>query len=237
MIILSEVKRMPTETFFNLPKEKQERIINAARQEFSRVSLNEASIANIIKAAGIPRGSFYQYFEDKEDIYFYCFHLMHQTGFEHLAKALQRANGNLFQGFREFFTVALPMIFSSEHAQFFRNSIMHMDYRASREMTKKFMKKHPHLEQQPFEKMHQHHPPHAKALLELIDQSSLEVANDEELQMLVQMVMNAVFSTIIEGFRMQKENQDLDVNQLLQHLYRKLAWLESGASRKEKIHG
>ncbi|MFK4998922.1 TetR/AcrR family transcriptional regulator [Bacillus sp. N9] len=28
-------------------------------------------MANIVKEAGIPRGSFYQYFEDKEDAFFY----------------------------------------------------------------------------------------------------------------------------------------------------------------------
>jgi len=56
---------MPTETFFNLPKEKQRRILDAAKKEFSRTSLKEASIANVIKDAEIPRGSFYQYFKKR----------------------------------------------------------------------------------------------------------------------------------------------------------------------------
>lgn len=64
---------MPTQTFFHLPEEKQQRLLEAARVEFSRVPLNEASIAQIVKLAGISRGSFYQYFEDKEDLYFYYF--------------------------------------------------------------------------------------------------------------------------------------------------------------------
>jgi len=53
---------MPTNTFFHLPEEKQQRLLDAAQIEFSRHSLQEASIANIVKLAGIPRGSFYQYF-------------------------------------------------------------------------------------------------------------------------------------------------------------------------------
>lgn len=44
---------MPTQTFFHLPKEKQKRLIEAARIEFSRVPLKEASIANIVKLADI----------------------------------------------------------------------------------------------------------------------------------------------------------------------------------------
>lgn len=62
---------MPKETFFHLTDEKKSRIMSAAKKEFSRVPLSEASIARIIKDAEIPRGSFYQYFEDKEDLYFY----------------------------------------------------------------------------------------------------------------------------------------------------------------------
>lgn len=59
---------MPKETFFNLAEEKKEKIINAAKKEFKRVPLEQASIKNIVEDAGIARGSFYQYFESKEDL-------------------------------------------------------------------------------------------------------------------------------------------------------------------------
>ena len=51
---------MPTKTFMNLSKEKRLRILKAAKKEFSRVPLDKAIIANIVKDAKIPRGSFYQ---------------------------------------------------------------------------------------------------------------------------------------------------------------------------------
>lgn len=62
------VKKVPKETFFNLAEEKKEKIINAAKKEFKRVPLEQASIKNIVEDAGIARGSFYQYFESKEDL-------------------------------------------------------------------------------------------------------------------------------------------------------------------------
>lgn len=62
---------MPKQTFFNLPEDKQTKLIEAGFQEFSKASLREAKIANIINCAQIPRGSFYQYFEDIEDLFFY----------------------------------------------------------------------------------------------------------------------------------------------------------------------
>ncbi|GLB27221.1 hypothetical protein LXJ15735_34620 [Lacrimispora xylanolytica] len=64
---------MPTERFYNLPKEKKEIIKQAAMAEFVRVPFEKASINKIIKEAGISRGSFYTYFEDKHDILAYIF--------------------------------------------------------------------------------------------------------------------------------------------------------------------
>lgn len=64
---------MPKDTYINLKEDKKRRIFSAAVQEFSNRRFSEASINQIVKAAGIPRGSFYQYFKDKEDIFLYMF--------------------------------------------------------------------------------------------------------------------------------------------------------------------
>lgn len=62
---------MPKETFINLNEEKKKKIFDAAILEFSNRRFSEASINQVIKTAGIPRGSFYQYFDSKEDLYLY----------------------------------------------------------------------------------------------------------------------------------------------------------------------
>lgn len=60
---------MPTSTFENLDALKKQRLMDAMIEEFSQVPFTQASINRIIKQASIPRGSFYQYFKDKEDAY------------------------------------------------------------------------------------------------------------------------------------------------------------------------
>ena len=60
---------MPTNTFFNLSKEKKERIINAALDEFASNSFHQSRVTAIAKNADIAMGSFYQYFADKKDLY------------------------------------------------------------------------------------------------------------------------------------------------------------------------
>jgi len=64
---------MPKHTFLNLPEEKRERILRAALEEFSAADYAKATIDRIVERAGIPKGSFYQYFEDKDDLYEYVF--------------------------------------------------------------------------------------------------------------------------------------------------------------------
>jgi AcrR family transcriptional regulator len=60
---------MPTSTFFALPAERRERLVREAIREFSEASYAEASLSQIAKRSQIPKGSFYQYFEDKLDLY------------------------------------------------------------------------------------------------------------------------------------------------------------------------
>lgn len=62
---------MPTSTFFNLPPPKRDKLLHAAAAEFACKPYGEVSINRIIQAAGIPRGSFYQYFADKTDLFRY----------------------------------------------------------------------------------------------------------------------------------------------------------------------
>lgn len=62
---------MPKDTFKNLNENKKKRIFESAVQEFSTRRFSEASLNQIVKAAGIPWGSFYQYFDSKEDLYLY----------------------------------------------------------------------------------------------------------------------------------------------------------------------
>lgn len=62
---------MPKETFLNLDKGKQDIVFKACVKEFSLAPFTQTSINQIIKNANISRGSFYQYFQDKEDCYMY----------------------------------------------------------------------------------------------------------------------------------------------------------------------
>ena len=67
-MIIKGGENMQKETFVKLPEEKKDKIIKAAKKEFARVPFEQTSIKNIVEDADIARGSFYQYFESKEDL-------------------------------------------------------------------------------------------------------------------------------------------------------------------------
>jgi len=60
---------MPKPTFFNLPDAKRDRLVDLAIDEFAAHPYRQASLSRIVAAAGIAKGSVYQYFDNKLDLY------------------------------------------------------------------------------------------------------------------------------------------------------------------------
>ena len=64
-----EVVYMPTKRFENLDPERSMQILDTAQQEFARNGYEGASLNEIVRKAGISKGSLYYYFEDKTDLF------------------------------------------------------------------------------------------------------------------------------------------------------------------------
>ncbi|MDX9871649.1 MAG: TetR/AcrR family transcriptional regulator [Clostridia bacterium] len=112
---------MPTKTFFNLPEEKRNKLLEAIHEEFSRVSFEEVSINQIIRMAGIPRGSFYQYFEDKKDMLRYLLSDYQEMLKGHALVSLERNGGDLFQMFLDIFDFTYGYVTEEKNNAFFKN--------------------------------------------------------------------------------------------------------------------
>lgn len=121
------VIKMPSKTFENLSKEKKELLIQSAIKEFSNHLYNEASINRIIKDANIPRGSFYMYFKDKEDLYFYLLEKHMNVLYNKILEASDKEKGDIFSIFESLFCYTLEVV-ERENANFLINIILNMDY-------------------------------------------------------------------------------------------------------------
>ncbi|NJL69342.1 MAG: TetR/AcrR family transcriptional regulator [Microcoleus sp. SM1_3_4] len=69
---------MPNQTFFNLPANKRKALTEIAIAEFATYDYNSASISRIVANGKIAKGSFYQYFQDKKDLYLHLVELASQ---------------------------------------------------------------------------------------------------------------------------------------------------------------
>ncbi len=88
---------MPTQRFFNLKEEKKKIILDAAMHEFTRVPFSEVSINKIIHEADISRGSFYTYFEDKEDLARYILRGFREQFEKAVFETMDKAKGDFFE--------------------------------------------------------------------------------------------------------------------------------------------
>lgn len=103
---------MPTSTFHNLPEAKRQLILDLAIAEFAAHDYREASISRIVARAGIAKGSLYQYFADKRDLYFYLLQLAAAEKNAFFAAHPPDEGEDVFDHLRRLFRVGLGFQFS-----------------------------------------------------------------------------------------------------------------------------
>jgi AcrR family transcriptional regulator len=69
--------------------DRREELLEAAMAEFSVKSYEDASLNNIIKNAGISKGTFYYHFRDKQDLYLNLLQMLIDTKMEFMQRRLR----------------------------------------------------------------------------------------------------------------------------------------------------
>lgn len=72
-MLFGAMEPLPNKTFQNLPKDKQDRITEAAVLEFGEKGYSGASINMLVERLGIAKGSIFQYFGDKNGLFLFIF--------------------------------------------------------------------------------------------------------------------------------------------------------------------
>lgn len=78
---------MPSERFHKLKQVKKRTFLKKAYKEFALHSYEGASITRLVSDLKMAKGSIYQYFEDKEDMYNYLVEHAHNRLYQILTKA------------------------------------------------------------------------------------------------------------------------------------------------------
>jgi AcrR family transcriptional regulator len=113
---------MPSQTFYNLTPAKREALLTAARAEFARVPFREASINQIVHSAGISRGSFYMYFQGKEELLFYLLEDFCSACLQMAERHLEDSGGDLLSLPLALYDFMMEQCGEGEGMEFFRHT-------------------------------------------------------------------------------------------------------------------
>lgn len=208
---------MPTGTFFNLPEEKRDRLIQGAMKEFVAVPLYKASVSNIIINAQISRGSFYQYFEDINDLYYYLVGLFQHNTRKMLKQCLIKEKGDFVKGWALFGTDYICSILNSEKVGFYKNMYLHMNYKLNRKINAFLVS----VEKTTSGITYQN-------ILDEIDSTSLRIIDEKEIDGIMNFCLNMMNQTIIESFYME---WSIEETQKMFHM--RLDWIANGVQNKQ----
>lgn len=181
---------MPKDTFLNLSEDKKNKVINAAKKEFSRVPIEEASIKNIVEEAEIARGSFYQYFESKEDLLKYILKSKSEELEIFLKKRMKETKGDIFQVYIDMFDFITKELMKSEDKAFFTMILRNVKISEEKSVTLSEMEeKKP---KGPFQK---------EIFLNMIDRTKLKINNDEDLKIIIKMLYLITRKALVSSFK------------------------------------
>ncbi len=176
---------MPTETFFKLTEEKRKKIIEAGKDEFSSVSLDEASIKNIAEKAGIARGSFYQYFKSKKDLLFFILEENRETMEKKLNRIIKESDGEIFNIYIS--------IYDDMTSKCFDNM--------NRDIYKRIFENLKTNDESVFEGMEEKKKQDFKNFKKLIDKSKLKIESDLDFDLIIQILNAITMSSVVRSIK------------------------------------
>ncbi len=177
---------MIKQTFLNLSEEKRKHILSSAKKEFAENPLHKASINRIIKDLDIARGSFYNYFDNIEDLYFYVLKDFRDNMKNKLIASIQKNDGDLFKGFIAAFEYILECNKDEINSKIIRNLFLNLN-----STNKSYMNPGPEMSELK-EQM--------KMLKTLINTENLKIKNDMELMDVIQILTDNMFQNVMHYF-------------------------------------
>lgn len=190
---------MPTVTFMNLSKEKKDKIIKAAKKEFSRVPISEVLIKNIVEDAEIARGSFYQYFDSKEDLLKFLLEEEMEKVDEFAKQALKETSGDIFEVYIRMYDFLINQDLIKEDKIFHQKVLENIktseeDFYILKNLMGEELKG-------PFQK---------DEIISKVDKSKLKINNDDDLKIIIKMLFIVTKKAIVSSFKYNSKEEARD---------------------------
>ena len=203
---------MPKETFLKLSKEKQQKVINAAKKEFARAPIENVSIKNIVEEADIARGSFYQYFESKEDLLIYILRENSEKLNTKLKDKVKETNGDIFKLYIFLYDSMIEEFTNNPDQELFKQIFINL--KSSDENV--------------FDLVRKTKPQDIIEYYEQIDKNNLKIENYEDLVIICDMLNVITRRALIKNFK-NKSKEDCR-----KMFLKEIEYLKYGIEKKEQ---
>lgn len=203
---------MPKETFLKLSKEKQQKVINAAKKEFARAPIENVSIKNIVEEADIARGSFYQYFESKEDLLIYILRENSEKLNTKLKDKVKETNGDIFKLYIFLYDSMIEEFTNNPDQELFKQIFINL--KSSDENV--------------FDLVRKTKPQDIIEYYEQIDKNNLKIENHEDLVIICDMLNVITRRALIKNFK-NKSKEDCR-----KMFLKEIEYLKHGIEKKEE---
>lgn len=187
---------MPTLTFTNLSKEKKDKIIKAAKKEFSRVPISEVLVKNIVEEAEIARGSFYQYFESKEDLLKFLLEEEMEKVDEFAKQALKESSGDIFDVYIRMYDFLINQDLLEEDKIFHQKVLENIktseeDFYILKNLMGEEIKG-------PFQK---------DEIISKVDKSKLKISDDNDLKIIIKVLFIITKKALVTSFKYNSQKE------------------------------
>ena len=203
---------MPKETFLKLSKEKQQKVINAAKKEFARAPIENVSIKNIVEEADIARGSFYLYFESKEDLLIYILRENSEKLNTKLKDKVKETNGDIFKLYIFLYDSMIEEFTNNPDQELFKQIFINL--KSSDENV--------------FDLVRKTKPQDIIEYYEQIDKNNLKIENHEDLVIICDMLNVITRRALIKNFK-NKSKEDCR-----KMFLKEIEYLKYGIEKKEE---
>ena len=204
---------MPKNTFLNLSYEKQKKIIESSKEEFARVPIQEVSIKNIVDDAGIARGSFYQYFESKEDLLIYILEEHTKELDSKLKTKIEDTKGDLFEIYVFLYDLMVENFVENEEKKLFKQIFTNI--KSSDENI--------------FNLIKSTKPQSIETYYNLLNKENLKIENYDDFKIICDMLNAIMRRTIIKNFKNNASKE-----QCRKIFLKELEYLKYGIIKKEE---
>lgn len=202
---------MIKQTFNNLTEKKKKELIDIARKEFASHPLHEATVSNIARDFGIARSSFYNYFDNIDDLFYYILNEYKLKIKIELENNLEEYDGDIFTTFIETFNYIVDNINEGIIKNVFINSNCHVqNHILPSPETDEYLDE-------------------MKDIIKRINKKGYKMKDDEDLFLLLEILIDTTIQNIIHFFK-----QNLSKNVVKEKYKEKINVIKYGFCKEAK---